>query len=788
MANRYNRPAEQPIMNTYVPLPYQELFQAGQAKQKRQDEANAKALEFAGKQFNFLTQDFEGAAAAMKEIESGAEELSNMDLTSREGRRKLNEYINTSKKRFGKLGDIGAYEASYNSRSEYKKQLDEGVAKKRISAERATALLREADASYKGIGEYNPTSGYTSYSGQRAADDYNYTEWVQKHLSDLEAVTGAYATASPDGNGYIWKSKGTNEVVSADRILEAANQLAKGDEGLIYNIAEGERLGFKSTEAFKAAVMGAKTKYAYSKQSADKSVSSDSTWGKKMDWAREDEKNKPKTPITGTDIAQSKGLDPDELLRDFDRGPGAYARGYDEKVVKTNEQAYVQAQEDYASKLTAYERAQETFNSTGKLPGFSSSEAAITKLQQMKAELDASNDNLYEAQSSFEEAARIKQESLRFGVDNNEYFGSMEEYNQAQSRAAELREKQDRYEKYNSEAQKASAGQPFKYLNEDGSKPTPLSFTEKMELGAISANTKQVEENMDRAIVENMSNTMAPTMTLYTDKQKKEMEDMGVIDYLKSSPEAVGGHLFRFDKDSKNTNRKVVADKSAKESIKNAKSIEMVGATDGQSKFLVTSEDKDAWGNKITKTEEMYLDHDAPGFKQFLLEGTFKDAVNGVQKNSAGVPTNYYLNKESVNFENALDVLNPGFSKMVSTKLTKAKPNSTVEIEITDNRNVVTMSEINSTPTLRKIYDEAGPESQEFQRAINDYSLNREKQQVIYVHNLDNGQYALEVLPKGEKPSTIGGAMIGDLEPMPLTETMEKIKAINAVTQGHVIQ
>jgi hypothetical protein len=287
--NRYSKPAQQTIMDTHVAMPYKEMLLAGQAQQTQLDELDANRIALGDKEFYNLEKDDEKAAAAREWLSTESAKIADLYGTNMGGAKSAYRNLEReAKKRFGQSGDIGAMDANYKAKMAYKEKLEAAGA----DPLRIEGLMREASEAYEGIGKGGEYGRYNTYGGQRAANNYNYTDWATTNLSDLEAMTDAYATVNPDGKGYIWKSKGTNEVVSSERINQAAMQLAQGDENLMYNIAEGDRLGMNSTEAFLNAIGGADTKYAYHRKTRDKSMTSDATALRAMDKADEVEANR----------------------------------------------------------------------------------------------------------------------------------------------------------------------------------------------------------------------------------------------------------------------------------------------------------------------------------------------------------------------------------------------------------------------------------------------------------------------------------------------------------------
>jgi len=282
--NRYDKPAQQLITDTYAAMPYKEMLLAGQAQQAQLDKLDAARIALGDKEFMNLVKDDEKAAAARNWLETETGNIA--DLYGQDMGKARSAYKNLereAKKRFGPSGDIGALQAAYDAKIAYREKLE----KAEVDPLRIEGLMAEASNAYQGIGEGGEYGRYNTYAGQRAAQNYNYADWVNTNLSDLEAISGTRRTETPDGEGYIWTDERTNEEVSHERIQQAAMQLARGDENLLYNIAEGDRLGLDSSNAFRSAVAGGDTKYAYHKNVRKQGVKTDATAHRAMDKADE---------------------------------------------------------------------------------------------------------------------------------------------------------------------------------------------------------------------------------------------------------------------------------------------------------------------------------------------------------------------------------------------------------------------------------------------------------------------------------------------------------------------
>lgn len=279
MVTRYNLPANQPLINTYTPLPFNELLLAGQSMQKQKDDLEIQRLDLAGKDVFHLPQDEQGAKSAQDWLNSESEKIAGLYGTNlRSAKQAMQNFKLEAAKRFGEFGDIGAYNKSVSNYQSYVQDLDEKVKNKTLDPHTRDLLISEAMSNYKGIGEYNPTKGYNTFSGNTAAIHQDLPKWIKDNLSDLEAITNATASAGPDGKGYIFTDKSTGEVVSPERVKAAFTQLANSDESLMNWVSEGDRLGVDRLAMLNSAGSAGVTKYAYYKNTRDKSASTDGTW------------------------------------------------------------------------------------------------------------------------------------------------------------------------------------------------------------------------------------------------------------------------------------------------------------------------------------------------------------------------------------------------------------------------------------------------------------------------------------------------------------------------------
>jgi len=268
--NRYYLPAQQQVMDTYVPLPFKEILMAGQAQQEAYDDLREKIGTLEDSEFYALDPYKDYVTDKQSELYSDIEDIYDAFSTGnlRSGRTKYLDAQRKWKRELNPLtGVTGKAMQAYDTRVEYAKALDEAnpIQKK--------ALLEYQDELYaqKSKDVYN-VKEMTGYSTEDAVNFVNSTDWALDKLQYIKSSTNSYAEARPDGKGYIFKRNGSDEVVSDAEIasvllgpqwqsvmqgdLSKLGGLAAGDPELKAYMEQGLRTGYFNMGELLNAVVG----------------------------------------------------------------------------------------------------------------------------------------------------------------------------------------------------------------------------------------------------------------------------------------------------------------------------------------------------------------------------------------------------------------------------------------------------------------------------------------------------------------------------------------------------
>jgi len=319
MANgitRYTRPAQQPLMNTYVPLPYKELMMSGAAQQQQLDQLEAARLELGEKEFKFLPQDFETAKAAQASLDESVASIADLYGTNLgKAKAELSKLQRSTKKRFGQFGDIGAMQSNYAARETFKENERKRLEKGEITQEQYDTALNVFDSQYTGIGE-GADGRYSQYQTEDLAKYVDFTDFANKYGDGIKADVMASASSQVGGDGYIRDFNHALEVVGPERVQSILSQYAQGSGELQNYLEQGERLGYTSVNDLIAAIGGATEKYSYQEESRDASTKTDSTWQYKDKLKKEADKKRIIHPTSTTRLV-STGDTVDTYLNDF---------------------------------------------------------------------------------------------------------------------------------------------------------------------------------------------------------------------------------------------------------------------------------------------------------------------------------------------------------------------------------------------------------------------------------------------------------------------------------------
>lgn len=329
--SRYDTPAQLQLMNTYVPLPYQELMAGLQAKEKQQ----AAALTGVAKIGDLETQalnlgnlpegtDYERVLKVQKEIDDKIDALSSgMDLTTPEGKRAERDLYKYARKVYGQSGIMTAAQASYNARvklqDEYNKALLKGKPHRAEQVQKAMEFFDKYYHEHGGIGETTPGQAYKQWQAtEYLAADVNLTDWAMKHADKIKADLKAVRRPTQDGKGYIWTHETSGKVITPEEIartllgpnyeqvlqgdVSKIGGLAGGDRELLANLIQGEKMGYSSFGELINATMGAIDAFSFQETKDLLDVKTDQGY-----WNRRKEEPIAKPIITGEEVLINQG-------------------------------------------------------------------------------------------------------------------------------------------------------------------------------------------------------------------------------------------------------------------------------------------------------------------------------------------------------------------------------------------------------------------------------------------------------------------------------------------------
>lgn len=273
--NRYNLPAQQPIMNTYAPLPFKELLLAGKSMQDQKDKIEEQRLELAGKEFQFLDADYDKAKAKRDYYDTELEKAAGLYGTDLRQARAATEKLSREFKRdFSQFGEVGAIQGSYDTRAKYVEELDERIKAGKADPLQKQKLLEYFDKEYKGIGE--PSKGrYKTYQTEDAATHINPAEWANKYGEGFKADLQSFANYEKTSDGYIITDKYTGKKLTPQEIQAGLSSYFKGDPELQNWLRQGNKVGYGSLDMLIDAIEGAGIKYGFSEVTTDKDMKGD---------------------------------------------------------------------------------------------------------------------------------------------------------------------------------------------------------------------------------------------------------------------------------------------------------------------------------------------------------------------------------------------------------------------------------------------------------------------------------------------------------------------------------
>lgn len=280
--NRYGVPAQQPLMQTYVPIPYKELLMAGAQQQKQFEDVEARRLALGELDLPALTQDIPGAKDILGYYENEIDKISDLyPKDMRQARAEVKKLERQAKKDFGRYGRAGAIKANYATRQKFsedlKKRIGKSSAQGGISQQQYDKTMSYLDTLYKGVGE-GRSGIYSAYPTEEVAKYVDFTNFANTYGKDIKADIKSTAASIIGGDGYIRDFDHALEVVGKDRVRNILWNYASGSDELMNYLQQGEQIGYTSLENLMSAIEGASTKYSYQQEEESADTKTDGTW------------------------------------------------------------------------------------------------------------------------------------------------------------------------------------------------------------------------------------------------------------------------------------------------------------------------------------------------------------------------------------------------------------------------------------------------------------------------------------------------------------------------------
>lgn len=308
--NRYDKPAQLQLMNTHVPLPYQEIMQGLMAKEKAQEAGIAGLIKIGNLETPALKlgnleegTDYERVVKAKEALDKRINTLTHMtDLTSPEGRRALLEFDRYATKAFSSKGIFGGAKANYAERAKIEEEYKKALYKKNgIKANQLQASLAQWDKDYHergGVGK-DSMSGWQQYQSNYIPTGVNMADKAMKYASEVEASLNASKHFSRYRNpqtgemeeGYIFTDKRSQKQVSQEKILttllgtdwknvlagdiNSIGGIVRGDQDMMNYLIDGMQKGYASPYELVQAIMGASVAKSFSETKREFNATAD---------------------------------------------------------------------------------------------------------------------------------------------------------------------------------------------------------------------------------------------------------------------------------------------------------------------------------------------------------------------------------------------------------------------------------------------------------------------------------------------------------------------------------
>lgn len=251
--NRYDQPAQSQFINTYVPIPFDVLAQAGMARQQRHDQVMEQELEFdptAGPSLKYITTpmgeplevgDRAAVETAQQEFENRLSNLSQLAGTTDRGdpryQRELRSLYRDLAKARSSAGVFGRAKANVERYKQIQEQIAENpdVQKAPWLANQLEAQIRQfADASRQGAGiaDLQAPAGIGEYVDRTA----EFNDAIKNINSIILDIVDTPAEALMNNPGYIKTGKFSG--IPRSKIQDAARAYLKTNNSVTQDLAQ----------------------------------------------------------------------------------------------------------------------------------------------------------------------------------------------------------------------------------------------------------------------------------------------------------------------------------------------------------------------------------------------------------------------------------------------------------------------------------------------------------------------------------------------------------------------
>lgn len=244
MSRYYQTSMSQPVDFGYE-LPFQETANALLMKQAQQDQAMGH-VQMLGEVQNTRAIDEPGIMAFKNKVDSQIDELSKLDLTSREGK---NRYMQLSKEVRSAVGPGGAINAMYDNLAKEQAFVKSVSENKNIEPHRKEAWIRKVtDPNFNPAVMSSEEEGFVGgqYNRYKTPSPLEYVDYAGDLDGFLKGITAnSYSKEwSAPKNGYIYKHKNSGKELTEEEVLRTSLDFIRSNPNKYYGyLNEGVQLG-----------------------------------------------------------------------------------------------------------------------------------------------------------------------------------------------------------------------------------------------------------------------------------------------------------------------------------------------------------------------------------------------------------------------------------------------------------------------------------------------------------------------------------------------------------------